>query len=108
MKIKLTESKLKQIVKESIQKVLNEGRVKKEPKKHIIDGAEYEETDVMGGGMLHPGLRWKDHESHDPEQSKKFRKRKDGYRYVQDYSLNPKWLHKQLTNKKGGADGSRT
>ena len=79
---------------------------KKESKIHTIDGVDYEETDVKRGGMLHPGLRWKDHESHNPEKSQKFRKRKDGYRYVQDYSLNPKWLHKQLTEASYDENGN--
>ena len=79
---------------------------KKEPKIHTIDGVDYEETDVKRGSMLHPGFRWKDHESHNPEKSQKFRKRKDGYRYVQDYSLNPKWLHKQLTEASYDENGN--
>lgn len=78
---------------------INEGRIKKEAKKYNIDGAEYEETDVMGGGMLHPGFRWKDHESHDPEKSKIYRKRKDGYRYAQEYCGNPRRIHNYLANK---------
>lgn len=99
MKIKLTENKLKQIVNESVKKVLKEGRVKKIPKSINIDGVDYEKTDVKGGGMLHPGFRWKDHETHNPEKSKQFRKRKDGYRYVQSYDGSPRWIHNHLTNE---------
>lgn len=99
MKIKLTENKLKQIVNESVKKVLKEGRVKKIPKSINIDGVDYEKTDVKGGGMLHPGFRWKDHETHNPEKSKQFRKRKDGYRYAQSYDGSPRWIHNQLTTE---------
>lgn len=98
-KIKITESKLKQIVNESVKKVLKEGKVKKTPESINIDGVDYEKTDVKGGGMLHPGFRWKDHETHNPEKSKKFRKRKDGYRYAQSYDGSPRWIHNQLTTE---------
>ena len=98
-KIKITESKLKQIVNESVKKVLKEGKVKKTPESINIDGVDYEKTDVKGGGMLHPGFRWKDHETHNPEKSKLFRKRKDGYRYAQSYDGNPRWIHNQLTTE---------
>ena len=99
MKIKLTENKLKLIVNESIKNVLKEGRLKKIPKSINIDGVDYEKTDVKGGGMLHPGFRWKDHEMHNPEKSKQFRKRKDGYRYAQSYDGSPRWIHNQLTTE---------
>ena len=78
---------------------LDESRVKKTPKSINIDGVDYEKTDVKGGGMLHPGFRWKDHETHNPEKSKQFRKRKDGYRYTQSYDGSPRWIHNQLTTE---------
>ena len=78
---------------------LDESRVKKTPESINIDGVDYEKTDVKGGGMLHPGFRWKDHETHNPEKSKKFRKRKDGYRYAQSYDGSPRWIHNQLTTE---------
>lgn len=95
--IKLTEIELKSFIKESIDKVINE--IKKDRKKFNIDGAEYESASVKRGGATHPGYRWKDHETHNPENSKQYRKRKDGYRYAADYEGKPNTLHKNLTNK---------
>lgn len=95
--IRLTENELKSFIKESVDRVINE--IKKDRNKFNIDGAEYESTSVKRGGAKHPGYRWKDHESHDPEISKNYRRRKDGYRYAADYEEKPNTLHKNLTNK---------
>lgn len=95
--IKLTEIEFKSFIKESIDNIINE--IKKDRKKFNIDGAEYESASVKRGGATHPGYRWKDHETHNPENSKKYRKRKDGYRYAADYEGKPNTLHKNLTNK---------
>lgn len=95
--IKLTETEFKSFIKESVNDVINE--IKKDRKKFNIDGAEYESASVKRGGATHPGYRWKDHETHNPENSKQYRKRKDGYRYAADYEGKPNTLHKNLTNK---------
>lgn len=70
---------------------------KREPKRFNIGGADYEATNVKRGGAIHPGFRWKDHESHNPEKSKQYRMRKDGYRYAADYAGKPEALHRNLT-----------
>ena len=97
-RIRLTESDLHRVIKESVNTVLNERKKLSNPKKWNIDGVEYEETNqIKGGGAWHPGYRFKDHESHLPERLKRYRKRKDGYRYAQSYESYPHNLHRNLT-----------
>ena len=74
--VKMTESQLHRIIKESVQQILKEARQKATPRQYNIDGVDYESTNkIRGGGAWHPGFRFKDHESHNPNKLKSFRKR---------------------------------
>lgn len=98
--IRLTESDLHRVIKESVKEILSEARVKATPRQYNIDGVDYESTNqIKGGGAWHTGFRFKDHESHNPKKLKSFRKRKDGYRYASSYQGRPDDLHKYLTSE---------
>lgn len=106
--VKMTESQLHRIIKESVQQILKEARQKATPRQYNIDGVDYESTNkIRGGGAWHPGFRFKDHESHNPNKLKSFRKRKDGYRYADSYAGRPDDLHKYLTSESIDKDYNR-
>lgn len=101
MKKKINEAYLRNAVRDSLHKVLNEdSRPKSTPKKWNVDGVDYESTNqIKSGGAWSRGFRFKDNEKHNPEKLKQFRKRKDGYRYAQDFSDTPHELHNHLVKE---------
>lgn len=99
-RIRLSESDLHNIIRESVEDVLVEARRKETPRQFNIDGVDYETTNqIKSGGAWHRGFRFQDHEKHNPEKLKSYRKRKDGYRYASSYAGHPGDLHNYLTSE---------